>query len=216
MKIVTFASGHLVSLFPVEAFSPVSGLNERLLIGAISQRYNFDRSPNLSSTADVQRTGLEFKFGFFRTEAGEVTVQSFSIHNDGVVVRTNTTEHADGFFGDLINWLIEDFGCRRVPIKSHYLSEIVVDFERPMANALNNYNKLVSLVLSSVDENREASAAAFSSLSIEFFASAGEIPKFIIERRQGTTMEEERYFCSAPLKTEEHLRVLEEIERLLS
>ena len=216
MKIVTFASGHLVSLFPVEAFSPVSGLNERHLIGAIGQRYSFGSSPNMSSRADVQGTGLVFEFGFFETEAGEVTIHSLSIHNDGVVVRTNKTEDAEAFFGDLTNWLIEDFECRKVRTKSHYLSEIVVDFEKPMATALNNYDKLTSLILSSVHENREARAAALNSLSIEFVTSAGEVPRFVIERRQGTTVEEERYFCTAPFTTEQHLKVLEEIERLLS
>lgn len=216
MNIVTFASGHLVSLFSVEAFAPVTGLNERLLIGAIRERYKFGSSPNISSIADVQRTGLEFQFGAFETEAGEITIQSLSFHNDGVVVRTNKTGHAEHFFGDLIEWLINDFGCRRVPIKPLYLSEIVVNFDRPMANLLKKYDRLLNLVFSSIDENRAAISSAFSSLSIEFVGSAGEIPRFVIERRQGTAMKEERYYCSAPLKTEDHLKVLEEIEGLIS
>ena len=215
MKVVAFEAGHLNSLFPVEAFAPLSGLNERQLIGAIGQRYSFGSSPNMSSRAEVQRTGLVFEFGFFATEVGEVTIH-LSIHNDGVVVRANKTEHAEAFLEDMTRWLVSDCGCRKVQTKSFYLSEIVVDFEKPISNALGNYDKWADLLLSTVSENREARAVAFNSLSMEFVTSAGVIPRFFIERRIGTTVQDERYFCSAPLTTERHVAVLEEMEHLFS
>ena len=215
MKIVTFSAGNLAALFPVEAFAPVSGLNEREMLGAIRERYDFGTAPSMSSRAEIQQTGLVFDLGFFGAENGEVTIHNLSIHNDGVVVRTNKTEYAEAFFDDLISWLIHEYGCRRVPTQSRYLSEIVVDFDQPIANALNNSNELTSLILSSVAEYREAKAAALTSFSVEFVSGAAAIPKFIIERREGTTVEDKRYFCSAPLTTEQHLRVLQSIERLL-
>lgn len=215
MKIVTFSAGNLAALFRVEAFAPVSGLNEREMLGAIRERYNFGTAPNMSSRAEIQQTGLVFDLGFFNAKDGEITIHNLSIHNDGVVVRTNRTEYAEAFFDDLTTWLIHEYSCRRVPTQSRYLSEIVVEFEQPIANALNNYNELTSLILSSVTENREAAAAALNSLSIEFVSGADAIPKFVIERREGTTIEDKRYFCSAPLTTEQHLKVLEAIERLL-
>ena len=217
MDVVAFSSGSLVSLFPLEAFIPLGGLNEQKVIDATSQRYHFSKTPNLSvSRAELEQTGIVFELGFLETEVEEVTIDRLSIYNDGMVVRANKTEHAETFFNDVAEWLIKDYGCRQVRRKPHYVSEIVVDFERPAANVLNNYEKIANILLSNVNENREATAVAFNAFSIEFVtkSKSAAMPKFVIERREGTSVENERYFCSAPLTTERHLQVLEEIERL--
>jgi len=39
---------------------------------------------------------------------------------------------------------------------------------------------------------------------------------FLMERRAGAPYEVNRYFCAAPIKTAEHIKVLELIERELS
>lgn len=141
-------------------------------------------------------------------------IDNLSIHNDGMLIKANNTEHAEAFFEDLSNWLMDEHGCREVSTKSLYLSEIIVDFERPITNALSNYDKIVNVILSGVNEVQKAEAAIFNSLVIEFVTSSGNIPRFIIERRKGSNVEDERYFCSAPLATKQHLKVLEELERL--
>ena len=215
MKVVAFSSGTLASLFPLEAFAPLGGLDERQIIGSIGERYNFGTSPTISSHVELERDGLVFEFGFFATQLGEVTIQRMSIHNDGVVVRANKTDHAEAFFNDLTDWLVEDYGCRQIIKKPLYLSEIVVDLEKPAARLFSKCEKIVNAILSNVHENREARGAALNGISIEFATTSVPIPKFTIERRAGTSAEDERYFCSAPLTTQRHLQVLEEIERLL-
>lgn len=216
MKIISFSSGTLLSLFPLEAFTPVGGLNERQVVSAIGQRYNFGTFPNLSSRAELEKDGLVYELGFFKTKSGEATIHRLSVHNDGVMVRANKTGHAEAFFADLTDWLVQHCGCRRIDKKSLYLSEVVVEFEKPAANMFAKYSKIADVILSGVNEHRDVSAAAFNALTIEFPSRSEVIPKFIIERREGASLEDERYFCSAPLATERHLQVLEEIERLLS
>ena len=215
MNIVALSSGTLVSLFPLEAFTPLGGVNEWSIMDAIRLRYNFSRSPDLSlPREELRQNGLMFDLGALETEAGELSINNLSIHNDGIVIRANTTEHAEQFFNDFITWLVKDYGCRKVSGKMLYVSEVVVDFEWPSANVINNYHKLASIVLSNVNENREAEAAAFSGFSMELVSKSGSMPKFTIERRLGNSVEDERYFCSAPLTTERHIQVLEEIEQL--
>jgi hypothetical protein len=41
----------------------------------------------------------------------------------------------------------------------------------------------------------------------------GPPPKFILERRAGIPFDKERYYSSAPIKTQDHITLLEEIER---
>ncbi len=194
----------------------MDGLNERQILIAIGQRYNFGTLPRLSSHTELERNGLVYELGFFQTELGEATIHRLSIHNDGVVVRAYETGHAEAFFADLIDWLVQHYGCRRIHKKSLYSSEVVVEFEKPAANMLAKYDKIANVILSGVNEHRDVSAAAFSALTIEFASKSEAIPKFIIERREGTSVEAERYFCSAPLTTKRHLQVLEELERLFS
>ena len=218
MNIVAFSSGSFIVLFPLEAFTPVSGLNERRTVDAIRERYKFVSSPDMSSSrAELEQTGIVFERGVHETAAGQVAINRLSVHNDGVVVRSNRTEHAEAFFNDVTSWLIEEHECRQVRQKPLYVSEIVVDFEAPVANMINNSKEIVNLLLSHVDKRREVKAAAFSALSFEFATKDSmAAAKFLIERRVGTTVDDERYFCSAPLTTERHLEVLQEIERLFS
>ena len=216
MKVIAFSSGTLVSLFPLEAFTPLDGINERQVIDAIGQRYNFGSIPNLSSRAEVEKAGLVFEFGFFTMDLGDVTINRLSIHNDGVVVRADKTEYAEAVFDDLKNWLIEDYRCRRIISTPLVLSEVVVDFERPVSKVIANYGKIADVILASVNDNRDAIAANFGALVIEFESESTTVPKFIIERREGSSVEDERYFCSAPLTTERHLQVLRELEQLFS
>ena len=218
MNIVAFSSGSFIALFPLEAFTPLSGLNERRTVDAIRERYEFVSSPDMSSSrAELEQTGIVFEGGVHETAAGQVAINRLSVHNDGVVVRSNKTEYAEAFFNDVTSWLTEENGCRQVRKKPLYVSEIVVDFEAPVANMINNYNEIVNLLLSHVGTRREVKAAAFSALSFEFVTKDSmAAAKFLIERRVGTTVDDERYFCSAPLTTEHHLEVLQEIERLFS
>jgi hypothetical protein len=43
-----------------------------------------------------------------------------------------------------------------------------------------------------------------------------EAAEYAIERRAGVPISENRYFCSAPLSTAEHIRTLEEIEKVVA
>lgn len=145
---------------------------------------------------------------------GEITIHRLAVYNDGVVIRTNKTGYSEALFDDLTKWLVASYGCRAVEFQSFFLSEIVVEFEKPAANMFAEYNRIVDIILPKVNVHRDASAAAFNTLSIEFVSKSPSIPKFIIERRAGTPVDGERYFCSAPLTTDHHLEVLQEIERL--
>ena len=40
-------------------------------------------------------------------------------------------------------------------------------------------------------------------------------PRFLIERRAGVPFSQERYYCSASMHSDSHLRILEEIEKML-
>ena len=214
MKVVTFSSGTLVSAFPLGAFTPLGMVNECEIVAAIGQRHGFGTTPEVSSYAELE-SGLAYELGFLATEWGEISVHRLAVCNDGVVIRTNETGYSEALFDDLTKWLVASYGCRETEFQSFFLSEMVVEFEKPAANVFAKYNKIVDIILPKVNVHRDASAAAFNTLSIEFVSKSPSVPKFIIERHAGTPVDGECYFCSAPLAMDHHLEVLQEIKRLL-
>lgn len=52
MKVVAFSKSQFAALFPLEAFVPVGGLNERQMLDAIGDRYDFQVPPNLPDLAE--------------------------------------------------------------------------------------------------------------------------------------------------------------------
>jgi hypothetical protein len=46
--------------------------------------------------------------------------------------------------------------------------------------------------------------------------SALTVPRFIIDRRKNIAFARERYFCIAPLRTNDHIHILEEIEKIIN
>jgi hypothetical protein len=216
MNIISYRSGSLIALFPMEEFSPLKTVNEKHVLDKISEIYKFGKSPNISVSRDeLQKSGLVFETGFHDTPDGTATIIQFSVHNDGVIIRASTTDQAENFFMELKEWLVNEYDFRPVPVNSMYMSEIVVDFEKPLSNAFKDFEKILNIVTTKVSESREVISSSLQGFSIEF-SEKSNIPRFFIERRVGSDIKQERYFCGAPLKTKDHVEVLGEIERLLS
>lgn len=215
MKIISYGSGALIALFPMDAFAPLVSINERNLMDEIRHRYRFGAFPNVMVSQDeLGKSGLVFESGEHETPNGSVPVNRLAIHNDGIVVRSSTTERAEGIFEDLKEWLISERNFRRVPINALYTSELVVDFEKPLSKAFKDLNKILDVVTRKMPKNRKLESSHLGGFAIEF-ESPTKPPKFLIERRIGVPADQERYFCQAPMPTAAHIGALKEIERLL-
>lgn len=216
MRIISFSAGSVVALFPLEAFVPLTGPNERGLLEDIDKRYHFGVKPNLSISRDeLEKTGLIFDNGTYQTSSGVITIARFSVHNDGIVVRAPKTDDAESFFSDVKEWLINECGFRSVNEKRLYLSEIVVEFEKRLDNALKDFETISKIVTDAIDPIRGVVSSSFYGFSLQFETNSGNTPRFSMERRIGSEVERECYYCSAPLTTQKHLKVLEELEAFL-
>ncbi len=139
---------------------------------------------------------------------------------DGDVVMTITTEQADLVLKDLIRLLDETLGYRLRSSKKtqDYVSNIVVEFDR----GLEEYIEKLANMACAINEARPG-MEAFNIKRLTFGTedsqardtlTAIQTTDFIIERRVGRPFEENRYFCSAPMTTRDHIRTLERIEAI--
>jgi hypothetical protein len=117
--------------------------------------------------------------------------------------------------------LDEEFGYRYKSVEQQrvYLSNVVVQFEKDLGQ-LDLFVKIENLL----NGGKATSPPRFQfkrlgfgqgdsspgNLSIETI----EVADFAIERRAGEPYSSNRFYCSAPMQTEEHLSLLEKLESL--
>jgi hypothetical protein len=221
MKVITFDNARTTWLFPLEEFAPSSGANPPSILNAIAERYKFTQKPDVTTREDMNKNGLVFGIGQFATNGVTATVNDFAICNDGIVAICRTTELGEAFLNDVFRWVIDEFGFREVKNNRRlYNSTVVVEFEQSPARLVAGYESLIRFIdariktVMSKPANLQFSRLDFEMDKRELADGQVVTPKFILERRGGIDFSQERYFSAATMRTEDHIAVLTEIERL--
>jgi hypothetical protein len=68
MRVINYDTSRVTALFPLEEVLPLSGINDRELIEAVTNRYRFLRSPDLAKD-DITKDGYKFASGQFHFKA---------------------------------------------------------------------------------------------------------------------------------------------------
>ena len=220
MKVVHFESGRTIALFKLEEFTPARGINEKALSDLIAERYRFSRRPDFSQPRTVLESQTAFETGEFQSGNTQYSLHKLEIHRDGIVVDASTTEISEGFADDLIGWLKREKEFRETAITKLFLNQMVVDFQKPLSRLFKGFDAISNIMQRCLSEDGRPSE---SIVFVRFDAEPGpreglrypNSPRFVIERRVGTEVGQERYYCSAPLRTDTHLAALEAIEHLV-
>lgn len=192
------------------------------LFPALADKYQFDRFPY--DTDDNQPTdetpGFKFSNGSFLDSQGiEVTI-NFTIFDDGLVAETrSSTRDCDAFIEDILQWMAKDFGIVYHPgmiRKKGYVSELNVTPAHSLGALNNKLEQLASRLASFVSTVEEPVRFEFAGL---FYApDPVQVLKpspFRFERRLDVPFSTNRYFTQAPLHTDVHLQLLDELEQIL-
>jgi hypothetical protein len=155
----------------------------------------------------------------------EVGISQLVMLADGDIIISGNTDLAESGLNALIAYLNGEFGYRMEgkSAKRYYQSVVVVEFEKQVSEMLPGIASIQKLV-SSVD-----SAAPFELLRISFTRGTGGMPNvpslnpldgieksdFTIERRAGSPFSENRFFCTGPLRTNDHIKILQDLENSL-
>ena len=183
----------------------------------LSHRYNFASYP--SSYNDLSGDRIDFRHGEFEGSA----IESLEIYSDGIVITSRSdTDFIDKFFADFCQWIDDDLGLSM--IKTHsidrvYESNLIVEAERNILMPLEELSKISQLIENDLKE--------ISGLEVQFEPYGWTIAAdqthnpslkptaFRVERRLGIEFSMEQFATSAPLKTKQHLDVLEKLESLM-
>jgi hypothetical protein len=203
--------------------APPLGFPSKGIIDSIVQRYAFvGRPPDAPELQGHQ--AINFQSGGFTFEEKRVAVIGISLVAHGDIVFAPTTNIAERVLDDLIGHLESEFGFRYSSAKQTriYQSNVTVEFNMDLAekiSGLKNFQTFIGKRIARPDRSFQLKRLSLGSgdvpnplVNTQPTLEILEQSDFMIERRAGAPYESNRYFSSAPMRTEDHLKLLEQIE----
>lgn len=224
MKIISYETGRVTWLFPIEEFSPLGGALAQQLISAIAKRYAFERVPTSLTAESISQNGLKFESGIFDYQGNLVNLGEFIAYSDGIVASTNMTERSEAFLDDIVTWLQSTMNFRPIetPVQKMNLSVLSVELDAPLSSALKPELPLEALAANWLKTERTNVSAVLGRMDFLIERPMSERtlqtppPRLVIEQRVSTVPEQLRFFSSAPITTKHHVEALEEINKALA
>lgn len=191
------------------------------LFQGIGKRYRFGRYPQ--GLTDYNKEGaLEFNSGTFLKGANADLRVGLTIYNNGLAADSlSSTDNSEAFLQDIAAWAAKkhsfNFDSALIKRKSH-ISQIEVQFENelPLVNPKLNFlpEKLYSQIVPFDGTLMEYRFGGISSWT-EDLQKERSLNSFRLERKWNTPFETNIYFSTAPMTTQQHVSILNEIEAAL-
>lgn len=189
-------------------------------INGLRERYNFIKTPDSLEALDLSK-GITFSHGKFR----EAVIDTFNIYSTGLLVQTKSTvENAELFIEDIIAWAEKQFDAQLLEIETESInktldSHVVVQMDIDLPNAFGLLMEIGNSINRSLS-NYGIAVGNYVPAGVTFHSDTYEVlglkpSTFTIERRAGTPFSSNLYFSTAPLRSEDHLKLLEKLEQLI-
>lgn len=187
----------------------------------ITQKYIFQVIPTKPDDFELSK-GVNFRDGTFQNNNRALAI-NLTIFTDGIVADTrSSTDDSDLFINEFLTWMSIEFGLAAYQefLKSKmYLSELWVQTDK----ALNSLNPKLDNFAKRLTESivgRNHQPLAFETTGINFGTDSTIMVNppgpFRFEREENAPFGEHRYYSAAPLQTDAHLKILEDLENILS
>jgi hypothetical protein len=228
VKFIGHINGFAAFRESLEEYQPEKGVVYSQLLELVRTTFKFQGFPRVAPGTEPP-VPLVFTAGQFSENETSFGIQQLVMVPGGDIVVAVTTEQADMILDRLILVLDEKLGFRlqsSKKIRSH-VSNVVVEFNINLEDYITKIGKIGKLI-----NDAQPGMPTFNFKRLTFgradIARSGpvnvvpqvdpltaiETADFVIERRAGHSFEENRYFCSAPMASGDHIRILEEIEAI--
>lgn len=188
-------------------------------VASMQERYRFVEVPQSLSDVNAEN-GVEFRHGQFK---GQV-IDKFRIFRDGLLADGKiNTEIIDEFIDDVILWLNDEFELEKldmIPEHKIYDSHVVVQMDISLDNEIKKLQSMTKLISNKVRsyvpdiENPPYILSGFVLRSDNAQQMSFQTSTFSLERRAGQPFMRNLYYSTAPLLTNDHIEILEALERI--
>ena len=220
MMVSGYLPSNIVRLTADNQFGSSQFGDLRSMTNGLGDRHKFLQVPTRIEEFDFHR-GLEFLGGIFNE--GKL-IDRLRIHNNGIYCEARQpTEVIQEFIDDVVEWVRQDFGITveyRAPPNVFALSSIELVSDASLASALREFSligeKITALLASYGNEAQKFEPTRLAFHCDQTAVTGIKQAVFTFERREGQPFDKNLFFSSAPLKTKDHLELLNELERLLA
>jgi hypothetical protein len=197
----------------VQALDPFGKALDIEAFKELGQRYSFAKVPEQFAELDLQK-GINFISG----ECRGVKVDKLTLYQNGLVVDTrSSTDNCQKVVDDIIGLARELFGAKVKVGRRLFVSQLVFQSDVKMALLNPILQRIIDRLTESVSQDMNHPYAFDASIVVNAELWQAKITPgvFSIERRADTPFTENTYFSNAPLRTADHLEVLQEFESAL-
>jgi hypothetical protein len=179
------------------------------------ERYGFMKYPTGADAFDETK-GIEFNAG----RAGKQVIDKLMILSSGVYLDTPIdTTTSEALWFEMMEWAVNEFGVTFSPemvTRCAYVSNVTFHSDAPILAVNPIMSEIGKVVAAQVESSFKLSLdyePAAVSITFDQLATKLGPAAFTVQRREGVPFGENKYFSTAPLKTEIHLDLLERWER---
>jgi hypothetical protein len=227
MKILSHHTGRALQFINTDEYLPMKGTYVPEAIKALIERYEFALPPpKFVPWVEVIGKGLRFETGRFKVGKSTENIQDLVIYNDGLLVTAYSTDIAESFLTDFFTWGEAALGFRVLESsfrKRIFLSEMVVGFDQLADSALRDFERLSKLFQDALQLTYKIAFPPIHLIAFKCdFGSSQAPPDYQMlsplsfERRLNHSLEENVFLCAAPLRTNDHIALLEQFESFLA
>jgi hypothetical protein len=221
MELLNIQAARAVWLFDIAELNPRGKSIMPDLLEWMKENYHFEKSPSSITDLDVNSKALVFERGQFQVKEEIFINIELKIFNDGFVAETQSSTHeSEAFLEDGLQSIAKEFSLYFKPEMIRmklYGSEVYVRSDRSLVGINPNLSNFISRITSLVPGQFKIQ---YEMTGISCLPLPGHVPDvsftpFRFERKLKTLPSEKKFYSSAPLHTEDHLKLLDEFEELL-
>jgi hypothetical protein len=188
------------------------------MVKALASRFNFVKVPEKLEEFDPVK-GIIFAGGRF----DGTVIDQLGFYTYGIALNTRiSTDRSKQLLKGILEWGVKEFGlifkpemAKRWQYSSHvtfYSDVLPLHFPKPL---LELSGKVTAAVRELLNENLTYEPTLIS-IDYDQLTRKHPVGPFTIQRRENTPFSEDKYWSSAPLPTDVHIKLLEEFEKSLS
>lgn len=220
MELLAVRTARLIAYLNAEELNPSGRALAHGFFNTFTERYTFLKRPmTADEILDSHNKGVIFEAGKW----GEIGIDKVVLFDWGIVIETSaSTDACENVLQDMLNWGAETFGTTSRPnliTQKNYVSEIVFSSElslpaiNPKIESLGT--KITGLVGGYLGTSLPFQTAGIT-LAFDPSLSKQIFTPFQITRLADTPFALKKYYSGAPLKTSDHLQVIEDFETVLT
>jgi hypothetical protein len=226
MRVVSIGTARVGFLKPIDEILPLESAYPPQVAKSVAERYSFQNPPDFAQPWSAFREkGMEFLMGRFEFQGSTRHIENLRVLGDGLIVTAPGTDVGEAFIADLLAWGAETQGFRvhdDINDRLAFLSQLIVEFDASLDRAISAFAALSGACadLFKATYGLEVDLRAYGfSLNYDRTGISGRLSNlslFGFERRAGEPYNTNRLFCQAPLRTKDHIKLLEIVESTLA